>query len=275
MVLTLNFNSGYNYNNSLYYNMKATINSISILFLLLCVYNNSNASKTNIKEVLIPKNVNDSIIKIDYTNYNILLKNHVSNLGIVNYKGFIKDKKIFTSFLSDLSKNTPNPTWSKEKKIAYWMNVYNAFTIKLIIDNYPLKSIKEIKKPWDLLFIKIGKKHYSLNDIEHNILRKMNDPRIHFGINCASYSCPPLQNKAFRELTVNEDLDTLTSQFINDKNRNIISEQSIILSKIFKWFSKDFKKNGNLINYLNKYSNISIESSAKKSFKNYNWSLNE
>jgi hypothetical protein len=103
----------------------------------------------------------------------------------------------------------------------------------------------------------------------------MNDPRIHFGINCASYSCPPLQNKAFRELTVNEDLDTLTSQFINDKNRNIISEQSIILSKIFKWFSKDFKKDGNLINYLNKYSNIRIESSAKKSFKNYNWSLNE
>jgi hypothetical protein len=259
--------------------MKATINSISILFLLLCVYNNSNASKINnlknIKEVLIPKNVNDSIIKIDYTNYNILLKNHVSNLGIVNYKGFIKDKKIFISFLSELSKNTPNPTWSKEKKIAYWMNVYNAFTIKLIIDNYPLKSIKEIKKPWDLLFIKIGKKHYSLNDIEHHILRKMNDSRIHFGINCASYSCPPLQNKAFRELTVNEDLDTLTSQFINDKNRNIISEQSIILSKIFKWFSKDFKKDGNLINYLNKYSNIRIESSAKKSFKNYNWSLNE
>jgi hypothetical protein len=74
--------------------MKATINSISILFLLLCVYNNSNAfNLKNIKEVLIPKNVNDSIIKIDYTNYNILLKNHVSNLGIVNYKGFIKDKK--------------------------------------------------------------------------------------------------------------------------------------------------------------------------------------
>ena len=155
------------------------------------------------------------------------------------------------------------------------MNVYNAFTIKLIIDNYPLKSIKEIKKPWDLLFIKIGKKHYSLNDIEHNILRKMNDPRIHFGINCASYSCPPLQNKAFTEHTVNEDLNTLTFAFINDQNRNIVTKNKIQVSKIFQWFSKDFKKDGTLINYLNKYSNIRIDTSAKKSFKNYNWSLNE
>ena len=155
------------------------------------------------------------------------------------------------------------------------MNVYNAFTIKLITDNYPVNSIKDIKDPWDKRFFKIGSKWRNLNEIEHKILRKMNDPRIHFGINCASFSCPTLHNRAFTATNVNIILDSLASAFINNPNHNTITKSNVKLSKIFKWFSKDFKTNGSIIDYLNKYSSTVIDSNAKITYKEYNWSLNE
>ena len=218
---------------------------------------------------------NNLIEKFNHDIFNELLKNNVSENGETNYPGFIKNKTIFKSYLTALSENMPTEKWTKENKLAYWMNTYNAFTIKLIIDNYPTKSIKDIKNAWDMRFFKLGDKWYNLSDIEHKILRKMNDPRIHFGINCASYSCPQLHNKAFTANNVNDELDHLAHQFINDITRNIISEDSIQLSKIFQWYSKDFKTEGTLIDYLNKYSDITINSNAKKSYKKYDWSLNE
>jgi len=207
--------------------------------------------------------------------YGSLLKQFVDKKGIVDYKGIIKNKKRLNTYLETLSGNLPKKDWTKEDKLAYWMNAYNAFTIKLIIDNYPTKSIKDIKNAWGSRFFKLGNKWYNLSDIEHKILRKMNDPRIHFGINCASYSCPPLLNRAFTAATVNEELDNLARVFINNKQHNTISEDSIQLSKIFQWYTKDFKTAGSLIDYLNKYSDITIKSNAKKSFKKYVWSLNE
>ncbi len=155
------------------------------------------------------------------------------------------------------------------------MNAYNAFTIKLIVNNYPIKSIKDIPKPWDLRFFQIGKKWYNLNEIEHQILRKMGDPRIHFGINCASFSCPPILNKAFTAANVDKELEKLAIAFVNDTKRNEINANSIKLSKIFQWFGKDFKNNGSLIDFLNQYADIEINADAKKSFLDYNWNLNE
>jgi len=156
------------------------------------------------------------------------------------------------------------------------MNVYNAFTIKLILDNYPTKSIKDIKTPWNHRFIKIGAKWYTLNDVEHRIIRKMDEPRIHFALVCAAVSCPKLYNKAFTSETLEEDLSLLTRDFLSDASKNNISENSIKLSKIFKWYGGDFKKNGSsLIDFLNQYTDVSISSNAKKSYKDYNWALNE
>jgi len=218
---------------------------------------------------------NNLVEQFNHDIFNELLINNVSVQGETNYSGFIQNKTTFKSYLTALSENMPTEKWTKEDKLAYWMNTYNAFTIKLIIDNYPTKSIKDIKNAWDSRFFKLGNKWYNLSDIEHKVLRKMNDPRIHFGINCASFSCPPLLNRAFTAATVNEQLDYLAHQFINDTTRNTISEDSIQLSKIFQWYTKDFKTEGSLIDYLNKYSDITINSSAKKSFKKYNWSLNE
>ena len=207
--------------------------------------------------------------------FNDLLQKYVTNSGEVNYKGFLYEKEKFDIYLNRLSNNIPNSSWSKNKQLAYWMNVYNAFTIELIINNYPTNSIKNIKNPWKKRFIKIGDEYKSLSDIEHRILRKMNDPRIHFGINCASYSCPPLYNNAFTEKTVQKTLDSLTCKFVNDSKRNSITKISIDISKIFQWFSNDFKKEETLIEFLNKYSIIQIEENAKITYKKYNWTLNE
>lgn len=212
---------------------------------------------------------------VDHTLWNDLLSKHVTATGAVNYKGFIKDKKPFKEYLTILSENEPQKDWTKEETLAYWMNVYNAFTIKLITDNYPVNSIKDIKDPWDKRFFKIGSKWRNLNEIEHKILRKMEDPRIHFGINCASISCPTLHNKAFTAGNVDTTLDMLAAKFINNPKHNTITKNTAKLSKIFKWFSKDFKTNGSIIDYLNQYSAITIDANAKISYKEYNWSLNE
>ena len=227
-------------------------------------------------EKVIEEEIDDILPEtFDHTIWDELLKKHVSEKGNVNYKGFKKDKSNLKSYLALLSEKIPDDAWSKEDKLAYWINAYNAFTVKLIVDRYPLKSIKDIESPWDYRFIKLGDKWYTLNDIEHKILRKMDDPRIHFGIVCASFSCPKLQNKAFISATINSQLDDATKEFLADSERNNLSENSIQLSKIFKWFSKDFKKKGSLIDFLNKYSEITISQNAKKSFKEYNWDLNE
>lgn len=277
--------------------LKSTLLLITCLFLVACSTGKKIISETQtvkepskdtiIKTVEIIKKTpdikqpiaiheNSKIIEqFDHTLFDQLLKENVSKSGDINYNGFIDYKTVFKTYLTALSESLPKKDWTKHDKLAYWMNVYNAFTIKLIIDNYPTKSIKNIKNAWDSRFFKLGNKWYNLSDIEHKILRKMNDPRIHFGINCASYSCPKLHNKAFTANNVNTELDKLTRQFINDKNRNTISKNSIQLSKIFQWYAKDFKTDGSLIDYLNKYSDIVINPNAKKSFKKYDWSLNE
>jgi len=212
---------------------------------------------------------------ISHYTWNNLLKKHVSKEGNVNYKGFKEDIKIFETYLYELRNYMPKEHWTRKDKLAYWLNAYNAYTVKLIVDKYPIKSIKDIKDPWDYRFFKLGQKWYTLNDIEHKILRKMGDPRIHFGINCASFSCPPLPNKAFTPQNVNQELEKLTIAFVNDPKRNSISASKIEISKIFSWFSKDFKTNGSLIDFLNTYSKVTIQKNAKKSFMDYDWNLNE
>ncbi|MEO1449971.1 MAG: DUF547 domain-containing protein, partial [Bacteroidota bacterium] len=113
--------------------------------------------------------------------WNQLLQTHVSAAGKVNYKGFQADRVKLDRYLNILATQPPTDDWSRADKMSFWINAYNAFTVKLILDNYPLKSIRDIEKPWDTSFITIGGKSYTLNDIEHKILRpQFKDPRIHF-----------------------------------------------------------------------------------------------
>lgn len=211
----------------------------------------------------------------DHNKWNALLQKNVSKDGTVNYKAFQKDGKELQSYLDELSARVPNRSWSRNATLAYWINTYNAFTVKLILDNMPIKSIKDINNPWGKKFIYLANKKYSLEEIEHEILRKMDEPRIHFAINCASFSCPNLLNSAYTETKLEQQLNTVAKSFINDKSKNSITANKIEISKIFDWFAGDFKKEGSVISFLNQYSSIKINPKAKLNYKDYNWSLND
>ncbi len=211
----------------------------------------------------------------DHSIWNNLLQKYVSNDGKVNYKGFKNDRSKLKTYINLLSGNTPTNSWSKNEKLAYWINAYNTLTVDLIVRNYPVKSIKDINDPWKQRLWKLGDKWYNLEEIEHQILRKMNEPRIHFAIVCASYSCPKLANEAYNAEILDTQLTKATKDFLSDKKRNEITPKKVKLSKIFSWFAKDFKQNGSLIDFLNTYSEVKISKNAKKTFKEYIWTLNE
>lgn len=212
--------------------------------------------------------------------FNSLLQKNVDYKGNVNYSNLKKDKTDLNKFLSYLEKTTPSNSWSKNKQKAFWINAYNAYTIKIILDNYPIKSITKIKTKgktaWKIPFAIIGGKTYTLDHIEHKILRaKLFDPRIHVGVNCASGSCPKLHNVAFTENNVNKELDKLMKSFINDSKRNKITKSGMIhISEIFNWFKVDFTKQGSVIDYINKYANTKINNDAKIHYLPYDWNLN-
>lgn len=212
--------------------------------------------------------------QFDHSTWNAVLNKYVSTKGDVNYKAIKSNSTKLNAYLEQLTNAKPSKTWSKEETLAFYINAYNAFTVKLIIDNYPTKSIKDIKKPWDEKFISIDGKKLSLNNIEHDILRKLDEPRIHFAINCASISCPKLLNQAFTPNNLEAQLEQVTKAFINS-SENTITEKKIEISKLFSWFKSDFTTHGTIVDYFNKYSDITIHKKAKIKFKDYNWNLNE
>lgn len=210
----------------------------------------------------------------DHGAWNQLLQRHVSANGKVNYAGLKSDEDRLDDYLRTLEKNPPQSSWSRQEAMAYWMNAYNAYTVKLILNHYPLKSIKQIGdgNPWDDKWIEIGGKKYSLNQIENDILRpRYQDARIHFAINCAAKSCPPLHNRAFTAGNLNSTLETLTQRFINDERFNQISAEQAKVSQVFNWYGEDF---GKLRDYLNQYSEEKLAEDAKITFNEYDWALN-
>jgi hypothetical protein len=211
----------------------------------------------------------------DHEQWNALLATYVNAKGDVNYKSFLRDILALEEYLNHLAENSPEKDWLKNEKLAYYINLYNAATVKLILDNYPTKSIKEIKNAWGRAWVKTGDGKLSLGAIEHKILRKMNEPRIHFAINCASYSCPKLLNEAFTANLMEAQLRKVTLAFVNDSTKNIISEEKMQLSNIFKWYKKDFTENGSLVDYIKAYTKIEIDKNTAIDYLKYDWNLNE
>jgi hypothetical protein len=221
---------------------------------------------------------------IQHNTWDALLKKHVAANGMVDYKGFIQDSVQLGQYLRLLSANHPKADWPKTEQMAFWINAYNAFTIKLVIDHYPVKTIKAIKRGipyinsvWDIKFIYIQGQNYSLNNIEHDILRpKFGDARVHAAINCASISCPRLANEAYTAQRLEKQLDRATRDFINDPLRNKVRRDQASISAIFNWFGGDFKRDaGSLRAFLNKYAAEPLRENGKISFLPYNWNLNE
>lgn len=214
---------------------------------------------------------------ISHEAWNALLIKYVTATGQVNYAGFKTDKAKLDAYLKTLSAGVAANA-SKQEKMAFWINAYNAFTVKLIVDNYPTNSIKDLKggKPWDAKFISIGGKTYSLNDIEHEILRKQYfDARLHFVLVCAAKSCPKLLNKAYTAANLETEMENQAKYFINNTAKNKITASSAQLSELFNWYKDDFTKQGTLIAFLNKYSKVKLNANAKITNLTYDWSLNK
>ncbi len=204
-----------------------------------------------------------------------LLQKHVSDAGKVNYTGLKADKAALDAYCQLLSDHPAEDNWTNESKMAYWINAYNAFTLKLIVDHYPTKSILNFDggKTWDVRRIKIGDKKYSLNNIENDILRpQFKDPRIHFAINCAAKSCPPLWNHAYTAENLDASLEARAQSFVNNPKFNSITSSRAQVSKIFDWYAADFS---DLKKFLNRFSETKLKSTASVSFNEYNWDLNE
>ncbi len=210
-----------------------------------------------------------------HTAWNILLKEFVNKKGDVAYARFKTKEKELNDYLDYLGENAPATNWTHNETLAYYINMYNAATVALILENYPIKSIKDIWRPWGQNRVKVGDKTISLGDIEHKILRKMNEPRIHFAINCASFSCPKLVNEAYTPDKMEKQLQAATFNFINDPGKNKITENSLELSAIFKWYKSDFTEKRSLITYLQPYTKISLKKDAKITYVSYDWQLNE
>ncbi len=204
----------------------------------------------------------------------------------VDYAALKKSPDRLGAYLVSLSKVSKSEysSWSDNQKKAFLINLYNAATLKLIVDHYPVKSIKDIGNPWKLKTVKVFGKAISLDHVEHEMLREdFTDARIHFGVNCASVGCPPLRKEAFTAAKIDRQLDEQARAFLADRSKNKIDPKNgtMQLSSIFDWFEGDFVKHAGSVQqfvtpYLPKKTRDAIGGrSMKISYTDYDWSLND
>jgi hypothetical protein len=217
-----------------------------------------------------------------HTAWDALLKKHVSAKGVVDYRGFISDSVALNGYLGQLAANPPQEkSWSRDEQLAYWLNAYNAYTVQLIARHYPLKSINDIKKagaksPWDIPFIALNGTRFTLNHIEHEVLRKQfADPRVHFAIVCASQSCPKLATEAFEAGKLNGQLDRLTREFLDDPSRNKITAGRPRYRRFSTGSRMISPKRAPVPDFINQYATAKIGKGAKIGYLAYDWGLND
>ena len=245
--------------------------------------------------ILLPPNASAATFDHQYRGWSAVLNKFVSikdKASTVNYKLIKDDSKDLESFLSSLQSVTKADfnNFSENEKLAFLINAYNAFTIKLIVDHYPVKSIKDISgvfsSPWKIKFFKLLEESQNLDGIEHEMIRKwFNEPRIHFAVVCASIGCPALRNEAYVGGKLDQHLEDAAHQFLTDPNKNKFNlvQKQLELSSIFKWYGADFiKKFGSVENFVgpritnNKADQDNIRGlKIPISYLEYDWSLNE
>ncbi|NOZ39097.1 MAG: DUF547 domain-containing protein [Planctomycetes bacterium] len=233
-----------------------------------------------------------SIDRINHAAWDALLRKHCDQRGYVNYQAWHTspaDMQQLDQYLAHLSQANPAQSASPASKFAFWINAYNAVTIRGILREYPTSSIKNHQsiafgyKIWDDLLLPVGGQNYSLNAMEHQVLRKMGDPRIHFAIVCASISCPPLLNQAYTAENLDAQLTYNAKRFFADPTKFAATSQGELkLSKILSWFASDFGPNQaaqlrTIAPYLPTQAAQSLANSgrARVSFLGYDWGLND
>jgi len=208
------------------------------------------------------------------------------------WKASAADRSSLASFLTALAARRPS-TMSRNERFAFWANLYNATTLKIVIDNYPVRSIRDIKSdtglfdlkgyigPWRTKIATIETQPVSLDDIEHGIMRPtFRDPRVHYSVNCASIGCPNLPVRAWRAETLDKDLDKAARTFINHpRGAWVGADGRLRVSSIYKWFKEDFGgTDAGVLAHLRKYAGpdllARLPARAQSFDDDYDWSLN-
>lgn len=216
----------------------------------------------------------------DHSAFEGVLKKYVGN-GRVDYAGLKADKD-FPKYLETLAAADANSLGNTNEQIAFWINAYNASCLNGVVKRYPLSSVQKVKNFFKVKEHKVAGATRSLGDMENGVLRaKYKDPRIHFALNCASFSCPVLSSSAYTGAKLDSQLDAAAKRFLNDASRNKFSTSTrrAQLSAIFKWYSKDFGGERKMLATIAKYATPAVASmlksgNVKVSYLDYNWTLN-
>lgn len=229
---------------------------------------------------------------IDHSDWQYILEEYVitddqSGVNLADYQSLLEeDKTMLDQYINQLSNIDPR-SYNRAEQQAYWINLYNALTVQLVVANYPTESITKIGKsslsfgPWDDQVITLADKQLSLNDIEHRILRPLwNDYRIHFAVNCASIGCPNLQGIAFTAENTDKLLTQGAEEYLAHSRGARFDGDNLILSSIFDWYGVDFGDNQQqILNTLSQHAPDSIASKIGAHTGNiqfeYDWQLNE
>lgn len=207
---------------------------------------------------------------IDLSAYNEFLKDHVDKDGVVDYDKLVEDMDVIHELARNFSKISPNAGWSANEQKAFWINYYNVNIIKLLVENYPIKSINYITEPFKSETLDFTGGKISLDFVEHSILRKFDDPRVHFALYSTATSSPLLKRTAYEAKSLDYELDMATKAFINDETKNDINLRGSKISRIFEWYKEDFE----LVPFINKFSNTGkISTETPISYMDYNWNL--
>ena len=232
----------------------------------------------------------NSGITIDHSNWNRLLTTYIDEKQGLNYFRYSmvtpEDRETLESYLDRLQSVTVTQL-SRRQQYAYWINLYNALTIKVILDHYPVKSIRDISYsllssgPWKEKLVTVEGMKLSLDDVEHEILRPVfQDNRIHYAVNCASVGCPNLQTTAFTADNMDALLDDAARQYINHPRGITVDGDKLTVSSIFDWYAEDFgDSDSEIIEHFIQYAQPGLtqklETLKKISDYEYDWRLNE
>ncbi len=234
-----------------------------------------------------------SVQKVDHTAWNAFLKKHLlaphaSGVNRVRYGNVsIEDRKALKSYLAELQRVAIS-SYHRGEQRAYWINLYNALTVDVVLSHYPVESIRDIgispglfnRGPWDAKLMVIEGEKLSLNDIEHRILRPIwRDPRLHYAVNCASLGCPNLQAEAYSAENAEALLERGAREYINHRRGLTLKEGKLTVSSIYDWFKEDFGASREpLMQHWLKYADKSL-AEVLKNYRGrlshaYDWSLN-
>jgi len=221
---------------------------------------------------------------VDNTLFAQVLARHVHN-GIVDYSGLKADPSKLDAYLAQLAA-ADLPSLPERERFAAYINLYNAATIKLILDHFPVTSIRDIGglfgSPWKLPVVRTRAGTITLDALEHDILRKQfKDARLHAAINCASKGCPPLSSEPYEAARLDEQLDRASRAFVHTPERARLTGDTLFVSAIFDWFEADFGGADGVIAFVARHADPALRDALaahggriKLKYLPYDWSLN-